>query len=426
MVGALILLVLPGVFYNNYVNSDLVVHDASFTLNCPGLPDTTCQSSAATGCAAASSVCTLSGSSVSFLSGTSPFTALLTGNIGGLFSSLSAGTQAKSHGPFDVWGGTAYLTANCIVYGSAGNTQLSLFNWTFLRCTQANADGSNATSATSWNNWNTNFNTSTPLALAFFQLDALAVGGATFNCNELGQLNYTQGIGGSVVGGYTWYGCDVHTQSAAGGCAALFPPSVACLRSNFYWSFIIGVPFSQGVLGAVGRYTCSAVAKPCWHVNVPLLLAGFETGECFVTQGANRQIYSYLVSPQCDQWYSNVQAQTGANGVVFGLLGVFVTFLFGLALFLIGTGINIQGQGSIFGSGTGFSLGSNPQGSKLAQVVGLGLVLWAFLFSEFSSWYTSGFMPYGLDGTFGIISIAVTGSFWFGLYSWATSGQSSD
>ena len=423
MVGALILLVLPGVFYNNYVNSDLVIQAGSFGLVCPGLPDTTCQSAIVTGCQASSAVCTLSGSSVSFLSGNSPFTFLLTGNIGGLFSSLSAGTQASNHGPFDFWGGGAYTKANCLAFSA--NPTASLNNIGFAFCTQANTDGSNMTLAQSgtWNNWNTNFNTNPVTALHFFGLSRTNSTGVKMNCATLGQLNYTQGLGGAVVGGYTWYGCDV---ANVGG--SPFPPTLSTLASKQYWSFILAVPFNQPGLAATGRTTCNidAPGESCWKVSFPVQVEGFETEQCFVTQGNQRQTYSYLVSPQCDQWYSNVIAQTGASGLVWGLLGTFVTFLFGLALFLLGTGINIQGSGSIFGNSAGLSVGSNPQGSKLAQVIGLGLVIWSFLFSEFSSWYTSGFLPYGLDGSFGVVGIAITGSFWFGMFFWATTGTGGD
>ena len=432
MVGALILLVLPGALYNNYSNSNLVVSQGSFSLTCPGLPDTTCQGATATGCQVNAGVCTLSGNSISFLSGTSPFTALLTGNIGGLFSMLSAGAQATQHGAFDFWGGGANLFANCIVFNAA-NANMEITKLSFKECTQAHADGSNMTinEATTWTNWNTNFNPAAPVALQFFGLSGIS-GVYVMTCNNLGQFNYTQGLGGPTVGGYTWWGCDVNTGSGVGGCSSLVPPSVACLQNNFYNSLILAIPSNQGqyLLTGNGKYGCPEVSANdvCWHINVPVLLVQFEAATCFSTQGSNRAQFSYIVSAQCDQFYQTAKAQVGStnNLAILGPISMIVGFFFGLALFFLGFGIQIGAGGSIVSTGTNFSLGSNPQGSKLAQVIGMGLIIWIFLFSEFSSWYTSGFLPYGLDGSFGVISIAITGAFWFGLYSWATSGSAGD
>ena len=90
--------------------------------------------------------------------------------------------------------------------------------------------------------------------------------------------------------------------------------------------------------------------------------------------------------------------------------------------FLAGVIVLLGGLGLQLGMGGGVSAGVNPQGSKLFQVIGITLILWSFLTSEFGTWYSSGILPYGLDGTFGIVGSVITGAMFLGAYTWATSG----
>lgn len=63
----------------------------------------------------------------------------------------------------------------------------------------------------------------------------------------------------------------------------------------------------------------------------------------------------------------------------------FLAFLLGIILLIMSLGIYISG--SVFASG--FSFGLNAQGTKIAQVLGIGLTLWAFVSSEWSVWLFS-------------------------------------
>ena len=78
----------------------------------------------------------------------------------------------------------------------------------------------------------------------------------------------------------------------------------------------------------------------------------------------------------------------------------------------------------------GSSFSSNPQGTKIAQTFGIGLLLWFPLYSAFDTWFTRGYLPVfntsngiqtGLDGNIlvgqvGIVSLILTVMFFLGLY----------
>jgi hypothetical protein len=91
-----------------------------------------------------------------------------------------------------------------------------------------------------------------------------------------------------------------------------------------------------------------------------------------------------------------------------GFLTPFLTIIVGLILFLVGLGINLTAGGTVFGSGTNLGAGVNAQGTRLAQTLGISLMAYTPLYSEFSSWFTSGYLPNGLDGTIGVVGIAIT------------------
>ena len=100
---------------------------------------------------------------------------------------------------------------------------------------------------------------------------------------------------------------------------------------------------------------------------------------------------------------------------VFTLFGLSASFM----LILIALGINIGGTAGIpiIGQFTA-TFGSNPQGTKLAQVFGVGLLFWTIINSEFGTW--GSIFPFG----FGFILqfIVMPTMFFYGLWERATSG----
>lgn len=403
----------PGILYNNLNNNGLVVSQSA-TLTCDQTGLLICQTSGSVGCQANSAFCNLSGSSISFLNGNSPFTALLNGQIFNLFNSYTGAGQ--QHGPFDLLGGGPYTRANCLFTpGVVGNRHLT--DWNLIgTCTQMNPDGSNVTSsqATVFTNYNTLAFGSTKTMKLISQANTSSGGDIDHVYQWLAQVNYTS-PGGTT--GYTFYGLDFFSPVGGGCCTN------AQLATKAMWGFIVAVPFEAGVIPAGNTH------QTVYVQNEPF--SGFE---CIAAnQNAANSGVSLYTSQGCTQFLQNLKigssasctpsgntitcaSSGGGSSFVFGFLTPIMLFLAGIILFLIGLGIQFNWGGTLLGTGTQFGTGTNPQGTKLAQVMGLGLVVWTFLFSQFSTWFTSGLLPLGLDGTFGIVSIFITGAFFFALF----------
>jgi hypothetical protein len=92
IIAALLILVIPGILYNNFTSSGFNPSFAlgnpitSVTTTCNAYPDVTCQNIYASGCQIKPAQCTLSGTSITILNHNSPFTPLLSWNVFGGFS----------------------------------------------------------------------------------------------------------------------------------------------------------------------------------------------------------------------------------------------------------------------------------------------------------------------------------------------------
>jgi hypothetical protein len=429
---AVLLIALPGVLYNNLNNTGLV--NTSGAQICSADPSQPiCQLSASVACQANPAYCTLTGQTISFLNAQSPFTQLLQGNIFGAFTLITSNGAVTSHGPFDWAGSNNFYTGNCIVQDN-NKSSIGLTQYGFLSCTASNPDGSNMTLAQTQQtggggrlltNWNTNYYGSS-VQVPFYQLTYKTTGSvSSLQCNWQMQINYT--FNSAAYEGWTWYGCDYANLNAFSGSF----PSLAGLKTYNVTSFLVAVPWAQGNLVTAKSHVCpwsyyaSTGHVQCYYLPASIQFENWDSYSCFTTtSGATRQQYPFVVSPQCDSWYANFKQQTqnsgGTAGANFGLFTPFVTFFLGIIFFFLGLGINFAFGGSILGSGTTVGGGVNRQGTKLMQVLGLGLVIFSFVYAEFSVWYTSGLLPIGLDGATGIISILLGGLFWFGVYLWAT------
>lgn len=116
-----------------------------------------------------------------------------------------------------------------------------------------------------------------------------------------------------------------------------------------------------------------------------------------------------------------------SSSISFGsILSFALSLLGGVILIFIGLGLNVSSGVATINA----SIGSNPQGSKLAQTFGMGLLVFFPLYSEFNTWFSNGYLPYGLDGDIfagqlGIVSVAIVVLMFFGLYSVSQSGTPS-
>ena len=86
----------------------------------------------------------------------------------------------------------------------------------------------------------------------------------------------------------------------------------------------------------------------------------------------------------------------------------FISFFLGVILILLSFGFGFLVEA--FG-GNGIELFANDQGTRLAQSLGIGLTVWSFVYSEFSSWLTTFSFSLGT-----IIFTMLTACFFMGLY----------
>jgi hypothetical protein len=114
--------------------------------------------------------------------------------------------------------------------------------------------------------------------------------------------------------------------------------------------------------------------------------------------------------------YGTTQTSSGANPLSYlSILG----WVVGIAvLILLALGISFEAGALTFN----FGISNNRQGTKFAQVLLVGLVVYIPLYSEFAgsgSWLDTSTVgwPFGIAT---LIVLVITGVFWFGVYSWAT------
>ncbi len=183
-----------------------------------------------------------------------------------------------------------------------------------------------------------------------------------------------QGSGSSITAFYclgeSGYGC------------TLFPPfnATSTTGNNSAWS-IIGYQFR---------------ANNCNFEQTPIVQA-------------NGVIYGYYTVLNATFDTLNVIQQTNSPSATFintfSVLGVII----GIILFLLAMGIGFNAQALA----TGLGITVDSQGTRLAQILAIGLISFSFLFSEFGSWIiTSGF-NLGIDI---MIPVILAGSFFFGIY----------
>jgi hypothetical protein len=415
IIMSLLILVLPGAIFNVYATDGFKSADPALT--CPGGADVTCQGSITEGCQAVATQCSLNnGLTVSLLNQNSPFTALLSGNLGGLWQFLNGqGTTTSGafpQGPFDIGGSATqgtYYVAQCAKNNVAAHPSVRLF--VITQCTQMNPSGNqNVTKAAAvrLTNWNTGANQANEVVTTpFYNLNFGPNGSSyNFNCALVGQGTSVTGFGSSNhtsdLNGYTYFGCDLYKGAN---------PNIA---SNPWFSVMVAIPNTTSQsMGANYQHFTAFFIPVAWEAYI-CGLAGYQP-----------TLYLAYQSPQCTNFFNSLNRWTvDAAGNTFngGILAPLITFVIGMALLLLGLGINFQVNGSFFGSGAGLAVGSNTQGTKLAQIIGLALLTWSPLYSEFSTWFTSGLLPFGLDGSItaissgsGVIALVLTGMFFLGV-----------
>jgi hypothetical protein len=270
----------------------------------------------------------------------------------------------------------------------AVNMTTNAFAGEVAGCTQANPDLSNTTKALTFafTNWNINL-TSTKI-IPFYQIN----NNATYALVCFNEGFYYVTAQPSV--GYSTLGCDYYIFGIGGA-----PPALPDVTPVF--SFLLGIPANQATGGVM---TGNMPTATFYHIQAFVQPQTWDTAFCAdVFLGINL----ILQSQQCinmETWFTTPH---GSNFQA-GFLTPFLTMIVGLILFLVGLGINLTAGGTLFGSGTNLGAGVNEQGTRLAQMLGITLMAYVPLYSEFSSWFTSGILPNGLDGVLGVVGISIT------------------
>jgi hypothetical protein len=395
---SLVILCGVGALYNNATASGLTVTPI-LTCNQADGGAGTCQNSDSNpnGCSLDPSQCSLSGTSISFLNINSPFTDLIDGNILGLFSNLNGANAATVHGPFDPTASGVFYTEECSGSFTKGVDEWE--NFAFKVCTQTDSGNGNVTesAAQTFLNWNPSLSGVSKTNSLYHMFFAGSNGTNYGTCNSISQLNYTGTIG------FAYYGCDVVVGTSAGDLASPSAP---------HWSVLIAIP---------NQYLYTLTTTTYTHFALYIQPQQWETLFCAFINQTPSSYPSWLVFTQCQTFYTATAGVTtgGLSSFNFGFLTPLIGFLLGIVLFIIGLNLTLGAGGSILGSGTNFMVGTGSQGARLAQSLGVALIVFSPLYSEFSPWMTN--LPNGLNV---IVPLFITGFFFFGAYLMALqSGQ---
>ena len=323
-----------------------------------------------TGCALSLTNCNASSlKGIQFLNPNSPFTILLGGNLIGFFSSVFNSGESQN-----------------VVY-SGFTFCIPTFGNSFFNATGQNIHNFICEGITSVNS--TNFKPTTGIPM-----NATANGGnnsiwSVTGCRLDSSFNYPCRINGNGNGFATWNGTNA--------------------ESSFYGFYI------SNNTSIKNSATCSIFStNPTCQIIMPWLYTnGVTTFTCPNTlhiSGLNINATHYY----CLLPVTNPETPTTTGAEALPNIFAGFSFIFGVILFFMGIGV------ALTSALIGFQI--NEQGTKLAQVFGFAIVVWAFISSEFGWIFVTTFnVNGGLIGTilslsFGLVYITLTAMFFVGVY----------
>jgi hypothetical protein len=196
--------------------------------------------------------------------------------------------------------------------------------------------------------------------------------------------------------------------------------SFACYGSISGWGcFMFGNGFGQGgplnLSSTTGNNSIYTITGYMWQ-TYPSINCNFEGVP--LVRGYASAFANYTVF---NATYYTVKSYNSANFVVGGNpgaqsnLAMFIGFAIGIILLILSLGIGF----TIPVPTSQASIVSNPQGTRMVQVIGFGLVSWIPLFSEFSAWINPNVLGLGLDV---VVLFGLTGLFFVGAWDQFSTG----
>lgn len=130
-------------------------------------------------------------------------------------------------------------------------------------------------------------------------------------------------------------------------------------------------------------------------------------GQPFLTNNA-------ITTMVCSGLITGTPVSGGTSLNASGILGFFLSLFGAILLVILGLGVGITTPSAV-GTNLG-GVSTNPQGSKMAQAFGIGMLLWGAITSEFLSW--TSYLPYGLDI---LMPLGLTALMFFGMWQYSQS-----
>lgn len=441
---AITIMVVMGAFANILTASGFTPPGTNFALTCDNSTGI-CSNNNPLGCSAGpqyAANCTLQNNNIfgGLLSPTSPFTTLLSGNILGFLSGISASLPIIQNAYVAAGLGTSNIYPGVCTVRYVGNAT-SGTTWIPTNCSEADQH-----------------NNALPPNLALRIAPVASAANQTLiPLSNLGVTNTSQwGPGSPSYGSYAQsFTCLVMivwatpNASATGGYldGCQFYSTHAGTTSYWYYTVsynqtvIATKPISPGINFSYCSNTFGLSQTQCPPTQVPVVLqpeswdvysCSQQTHKGFMNgagphQNLNTGGTSFYwgltlppITPQCLSLLQSINAanKNAAGNQIFGV-GSVLGFIMGIILLILGTGIGFSFTAPLPTTTTGASASPNPQGTRMAQTLGIGLIVWVPVVSEFSGWLAV--FPNGLSI---IVAFILSAMVFFGFFAVMLTGTS--
>jgi hypothetical protein len=395
----LIVLILIGLVSNSFSSSAIQTAPVLPTPVCTGnIEPGECYPTNLNGCDAnVSANCNFTSSTkFAFLNPNSPFTALFSGNILGFANAFTGASQAgnPTSQPFAFFPNATIVTDQQ-PNATGGNTF-------FVGCLNDNG--------TIWHDFLFNneklacwhfFSNATQVPLAYSKL----YDGQFPPAPHIANLNCTNFNTANTAFTYQFIGCDNIKN----------PATAATMVLAFNSTTILNAP-NSGNSSKTGVFLYGWAWLPNQNNVRPFTPSNSNSMQVCANIPSAGINYAVAFTPSCNAASTSIHqticGSAGGSAACSQSTGVgsflLTVGLIGGIVFLI-LGLGLQFQIGIFTNT--FGMGSNDQGTKMMQALGIGLISWSFLLSEFGGWLFS--LPFNL-GTIGFLTLTMM--FFMGLY----------